>query len=113
MKPAKLLLHINLDANNLPEKLAFETDDDNAISPTEVKAFLLSLWNKSEQQTLKVDLWTKEMQVDEMAFFYYQTFMSMADTFEKATGQKITATQIKTFAKSFYEEAQKHFELKK
>lgn len=113
MKTAKLLLHINLDVNNLPEKLAFETDDDDAIAPTEVKAFLLSLWNKADNQTLKVDLWTKDMQVDEMAFFYYQTLMSMADTFEKSTGQKNTCDTMRTFAKSFYEEAQQNFEIKK
>ncbi|MGL4347495.1 MAG: gliding motility protein GldC [Chitinophagaceae bacterium] len=113
MKTAKLILHINLDANNLPEKLAFETDDDNPIAPTESKAMLLSLWEKEKKEALKIDLWTKDMQVDEMAFFYYQTLMSMSDTFEKSTGQKTTSESMKDFAKKFYQEAQQNFEIKK
>jgi hypothetical protein len=42
------------------------------------------------------------MMVDEMADFYYQTFMTMADSFERATHQPELVEMMKTFAKDFY-----------
>jgi gliding motility-associated protein GldC len=52
---------------------------------------------------MRVDLWTKEMMVDEMADFYYQTFVTMADSYERATHQQELVNDIKKFAKEFYE----------
>ncbi|MGI8637316.1 MAG: hypothetical protein ACR2KZ_18130 [Segetibacter sp.] len=40
--------------------------------------------------------------VDEMADFFYQTFMTMADTYNRATQQPELAEEIKSFAKNFY-----------
>jgi hypothetical protein len=42
------------------------------------------------------------MMVDEMADFYYQTMMTMADTFERATHKKELVEEMKGFAKNFY-----------
>ena len=38
----------------------------------------------------------------EMADFYYQNMMTMADTFERATHQRELVEDMKKFAKSFY-----------
>lgn len=43
------------------------------------------------------------MMVDEMADFYYQNLMSIADTFARATQQKELVEDMKAFAKSFYQ----------
>jgi hypothetical protein len=42
------------------------------------------------------------MMVDEMADFYYQNMMSMADTYLRATRQEELANDMKDFARSFY-----------
>jgi gliding motility-associated protein GldC len=52
---------------------------------------------------MRIDLWTKEMMVDEMADFYYQMLISMADTFKRATQNQELCDDMKTFAKSFFE----------
>jgi hypothetical protein len=46
------------------------------------------------------------MMVDEMADFYYQTFMTMADTFARATRQTELVNDIKKFAQEFYQKFQ-------
>jgi gliding motility-associated protein GldC len=63
---------------------------------------MVSFWDGKERAALRIDLWTKEMMVDEMADFYYQTMMTMSDTFERATHQQELVGEMKTFAKNFY-----------
>ena len=53
------------------------------------------------QETLKIDLWTKDMPVDEMKLFFHQTLVTMSDTFMRATqDEKMTAT-MKDFCDYF------------
>jgi hypothetical protein len=40
--------------------------------------------------------------VDEMADFYYQNFMGLADAFERATHNEELVDDLKKFAKTFY-----------
>ena len=70
---------------------------------------LLSVWDAKAQETLRIDLWTKDMPVDEMKVFFYQTLVAMSDTFNRATqDEKMTAT-MKDFCDYFAEK----LELKK
>jgi hypothetical protein len=46
------------------------------------------------------------MMVDEMADFYYQTLMTMADTFQRATKQTELTDEMKVFAQNFYKKFQ-------
>jgi hypothetical protein len=41
------------------------------------------------------------MMVDEMNDFFFQTMMTMADTYERATNQKELADEVRSFSKSF------------
>ena len=64
---------------------------------------LLSVWDSKKQESLKIDLWTKDMPVDEMKVFFHQTLVSLSDTFMKATkDEKMTAT-MKDFCAYFAE----------
>lgn len=63
---------------------------------------MLAFWDGSEKTALRIDLWTKDMMMDEMADFYFQTLMTMGDTFERATGKKELAEDIKKFANQFH-----------
>jgi hypothetical protein len=42
------------------------------------------------------------MMTDEMADFFYQVFFTMGDTFQRATGRKDLAEEIKKFANEFH-----------
>lgn len=99
---SEIVLKVFLDENKIPEKLEW-TAKDGGIDRQESKAFLLSVWDNVNKETLKMDLWTKDMPMDDMKFFFYQTLLSMADTFHRATNdEKMTAT-MKDFADYFAE----------
>ncbi|MEO8933962.1 MAG: gliding motility protein GldC [Xanthomarina sp.] len=105
---SKIELTVELDANRIPEKLHW-TAEDGGINNEEAKAILLSVWDSKAQETLRIDLWTKEMPVDEMKMFFHQTLVAMTDTFQRATNdEKMTAT-MKDFCEYFAEK----LELKK
>ena len=105
---SKIELNIELDENRVPEKL-FWTAEDGGVSNEESKAIMLSVWDSKAQESLRIDLWTKDMPVDEMKVFFHQTLVSMSDTFNRATqDEKMTAT-MKDFCDYFAEK----LELKK
>ncbi|MCG1037281.1 gliding motility protein GldC [Polaribacter sargassicola] len=99
---------IGLDENKVPEEI-FWTAIDGGIDKAESKAVMISVWDHKQKDTLRMDLWTKDMPIDEMKQFYHQTLMSMADSFERATDdQKMSAT-MRDFCEYFAEK----LELKK
>ena len=105
---SKIELNIELDENRVPEKL-YWTAQDGGVSQEEAKAMMLSVWDSKTQETLRIDLWTKDMPVDEMKVFFHQTLVAMSNTFNKATqDEKMTAT-MKDFCDYFAEK----LELKK
>ncbi|WP_343487660.1 gliding motility protein GldC [Allomuricauda sp. d1] len=99
---SEIRLKVGLDENRVPEELTWSAED-GGIENEEAKAMLLSVWDSKNQESLKIDLWTKDMPVDEMKIFFHQTLMTMADTFFKATqDEKMTAT-MKDFCDYFAE----------
>jgi gliding motility-associated protein GldC len=105
---SKIELIVSLDENKVPEKL-FWTAEDGGIVNEESKAMLLSVWDNKAKEALRIDLWTKDMPVDEMKVFFHQTLVAMSDTFHRATqDEKMTAT-MKDFCDYFAEK----LELKK
>ncbi|MBP0903112.1 gliding motility protein GldC [Mariniflexile gromovii] len=99
---SKIELTVELDANRVPEKLQW-TAEDGGITNEEAKAMMLSVWDSKTQETLRIDLWIKDMPVDEMKVFFHQTLVAMSDTFHRATqDEKMTAT-MKDFCDYFAE----------
>ena len=105
---SKIEFTVELDENKIPENISWTAEDggiDNQLS----KAIMLSVWDHKKKDTLRMDLWTKDMPVDEMKQFFHQTLVSMAASFERATDdQKMTAT-MRDFCDYFAEK----LELKK
>jgi len=64
---------------------------------------LLSIWDNKTKETLRIDLWTKDMPVDEMKIFFHQTLVAMADTFERATQDEKMAATMRDFTDYFAE----------
>ena len=105
---SEITLKVELDENRVPEKLNW-TAQDGGIKNAEAKAMMLSVWDNVAQESLRIDLWTKDMPVDEMKVFFHQTLVAMSDTFNRATqDEKMTAT-MKDFCDYFAEK----LELKK
>ena len=99
---SQITLTVSLDENRVPEELNWSAEDGGIINE-EAKAMLLSIWDSKNKESLKIDLWTKDMPVDEMKIFFHQTLMALSDTFMKATqDEKMTAT-MKDFCDYFAE----------
>ncbi|RZJ58228.1 MAG: gliding motility protein GldC [Flavobacterium sp.] len=93
---------IELDENRVPEKMHWSARD-GGVNAQETKAVMLSVWDHKARESMRIDLWTKDMPVDEMKIFFHQTLVSMSDTFERATGDKKMTDTMKDFCDYFAE----------
>ncbi|SHI78252.1 gliding motility protein GldC [Aquimarina spongiae] len=99
---SEIKIDVELDENRIPEKLHW-TAKDGGVENEETKAVLLSVWDSANQESLRIDLWTKDMPVDEMKVFFHQTLVSMSDTFFRATQDEKMAATMKDFCDYFAE----------
>ena len=89
---------VELDENNLPVHIEWNADEQ---SSEKIKALMISVFDANEQVAKRVDLWTKDMYIEEMKLFYFQTLMTLADGFERATGEIETAKSMREFGREF------------
>jgi len=99
---SEILFQIELDQNKIPEKIHW-TAHDGGIENQETKSIMLSIWDSQNKETLRMDLWTKDMPIDEMKLFFYQNFLDMATTFQRATADEKMAETMRDFAMYFAE----------
>jgi gliding motility-associated protein GldC len=99
---SEIKFEIELDANRVPEKL-FWTAADGGVAKEEAKAIMLSIWDSKAKETMRIDLWTKDMPVDEMKIFFHQTLVAMSDTFNRATDDEKMTNTMKDFCDYFAE----------
>ncbi|MEY5042903.1 MAG: gliding motility protein GldC [Bacteroidota bacterium] len=102
MPTSTIQIDVHTDENKRCEKLVWSAQD-GAITDRPAKAMILGMWDDAEGMAMRIDLWTKEMQVDEMQHFVCQTLMTLADTYEKATSDTPHATAIRGFTKELAE----------
>jgi len=96
---------VELDENRVPEKLTWSAED-GGVELEEAKAMMLSIWDSKVHETLRIDLWTKDMPVDEMKLFFHQTLVAMSETFQRATQDEKMADTMKDFCDYFAEKMQ-------
>lgn len=99
---SEIKINIELDENRIPEQLRW-TAKDGGVEDEETKAMLLSVWDSKKKESLRIDLWTKDMPVDEMKIFFHQTLMAMSDTFYRATQDDKMSATMKDFCDYFAE----------
>ena len=100
----EITFRIELDESRMPERIEWEATDGQGVR--RCHAMLLSLWDADEKTTLAIDLWTKELLVDDLNIHYFQTLMKMADTHERATGTTEVAQLLNAFARDFAKRVQ-------
>ncbi len=104
---SKIEIVVGLDADQVPVQIHWSADNKNiSPEPKECKAFLLSVLDKETRDTLKIDLWTTEMQVMEMDRLFYQTLRALGDTYLKATNNQELANEMQRFVQYFGEKTQ-------
>lgn len=103
MSESKLTFDLELDANNVPKKITMNSSDKQAEN-VHLKSLMIAGWDEKTKETLRVDLWTKDMMVNEMFIMYHQTLISMANTLEKSTGHDKLAEALKDYCEFFAEQ---------
>jgi gliding motility-associated protein GldC len=104
---SEIKINVGLDENKVPVKMEWNASDNpNAGGSKECKALLLSIFDKESKDTMKIDLWTTEMQINEMDRFFFQTLRALADTYFKATQNKELAGDMQRFVQYFGEKTE-------
>jgi len=99
---SSIIIDVETDENRVPQAIEWKATDTTIAEAQKAKAVMLSFWDGTEKTALRIDLWTKDMMVDEMTDFFYQTMMTMADTFGRATNNHEVTVDMKNFAQDFY-----------
>lgn len=100
MKETYITIKLKLDSNNIPEEIYWSAPD-GGMKDVESKAILLSFWDSKKKETLKMDLWTKEMPIDDMKSFMLETFLSMKNSISKSIGDKNLVNLVDDFCIEF------------
>ncbi len=106
MEKSDILIRVGLDEEKFPESLEWKADDAEVADFQKAKAMILSLWDGADKTAMRIDLWTKEMMIDEMNDFFFQTMMTMADSYKRATGDEELSEEYRHFAQAFFTKAQ-------
>lgn len=101
MKTSEIKFTVKVDENNLP--ISIDWDASDAGEKSKCKSVMIALWDAKEENTLRIDLWTKDMMIDDMKKFFHQSLLSMADTFKRATGEEKITEDLKDYCQHFAE----------
>ena len=102
MKQSTITINVALDEDKVPQEINWQATDSTADTAQKAKAMMLAFWDGADKSAMRIDLWTKDMMVDEMADFFYQTITTMADTYSRATRHTELVEDMKKFAQDFY-----------
>src|SRR5438309_11190066 len=95
MKTSEIKFKVTVDDSHLPVNIEWEAKE--AGEKSESKSVMIALWDAKENNTMRIDLWTKEMSIDEMKKFYVQNILTLTDTYLKATADEQTSALVKDF----------------
>lgn len=111
-KTATIHIYVDLDENNIPEKITWQASDSGEEELKECDSFSLSVWDSKEKDTLGLDLWTKKMEVLDMYKHFSQTLQKMASTAERATKNEKVAGLFRDFSKRLVEQVEEDLQKK-
>ena len=95
MKKSEINFKVELNDQNIPERIWWRASDGSP-ELKEIKSVSLNLWDPDEQNTLRIDLWTKDMHIDEMKRFYVDILGGMSQSILSATGDTRISNKLKT-----------------
>jgi gliding motility-associated protein GldC len=107
MKNSKINFTIQLDQNNVPDKILWDATDKPEGGESETKAISVALWDHQQKNTLRIDLWTKDMPVMEMKRFYIDCLGGLAQSMLTATGDELMSNETNALCEKLVKYLQK------
>lgn len=99
MRKSEIKFTVNLDPKNVPDSIQWEATDNPTGNKEETKAITVSVWDTNQKNTMRIDLWTKDMQVDEMKMFTVETIAGLSETIKNSTGDEFMSNEMKELVK--------------
>jgi gliding motility-associated protein GldC len=94
MRKSTIQFNIELDEQNVPEKIEWDATDKPESGTSETKAITISLWDHQQKNTMRIDLWAKDMPVDDMKRFYIDCVGGLSQSVLSATGDEFMANEM-------------------
>ncbi len=102
-RTAEINVTVELDGDNLPTSIQWQATEGQGDGPMPCQTMLLSLWDSEQKTAAAIDLWTKDMTIDDMNMHFYQVFHKLAETYLRATKNAAVAQRIHEFGEGFGE----------
>lgn len=108
MKKSNIHFTVELDANNIPERILWDATDKPEEGLTETKSISLALWDHQQRNTLRIDLWSKDMPVDDMKRFYIDCIGGLSQSVLTSTGDDFMAQEMRALCDRLAEHVRKN-----
>ena len=100
-RTAEIKLTVDLDADKVATRIQWQAAEASDDGMATCQSMMLALWDGEKKTTAAIDLWTRDMSVDDMNVFFYQVLHKMADTYLRATKNASVAEAIHEFGNEF------------
>ena len=94
MKTSEINFKVLLDSNNVPDHIQWDATDKPDPGTTDTKSISISLWDHTQKNTLRIDLWTTDMPVDEMKRFYIDCLGGLGQSILTSTGDETMSAEV-------------------
>lgn len=101
MKKSEIKITVELDDQNIPERISWDADEKDLPGSSETKSISLSLWDHEAKNTLRIDLWSKDMPVDDMKRFYIDCLGGLAQSVLNSTGDEYMSSELNALCDRF------------
>ena len=86
MKKSEIKFSVVLDKDRIPKKILWNATEDLNNNINKTKSISVSIWDEVNKNTLRIDLWTKDMTVNDMKKFYIDTIGGLSQSILNSTG---------------------------
>ena len=88
MKKSEINFTVELDETRIPERIFWDATENPNEGINETRAIAIGVWDHYHRGLLGINLWTKDMPVDEMKHFAVDIVGNVAQLLADATGDK-------------------------
>ena len=94
MKKSTIQFTIQLDDANVPEKIEWDATDKPESDISETKAVSIALWDHQQINTMHINLWAKDMPVEDMKRFCIDCIGGLSQSLLRATGDEFISNEM-------------------
>lgn len=109
-KKSRIHFEVELDDQNIPDKIYWDATDKEDDGINRTNSIIIAVWDHIQNNTLRIDLWTKEMSMDDQKRFYIDCIGGLAQSILTATGDEYMASEMNAMCNKFIEHVRKEQE---